>query len=117
MKLKDLAVNHDFYASDHNYYSNDAGDTFDNWSDFYEEFYDADIDLNLVIRWDIFKNENVQFDSYYMQVIIIAQRNGIYMPFIIRRIEENDVPQIIEFMEPHFKKILSIWNPLSNFYK
>lgn len=114
MKLKELAVDHDYYASDSNYYSNDAVGHYTTWADFYEEFHDADIDMNLVYRWDIGQREESK--RYYMQIIIIAQRKGIYMPIHIDYVDECDVPQIIEFMKPHFNKLLSIWEPLSNKY-
>jgi len=109
--LKDLAIDHDYYASDNNYYDRDAGGKYNTWADFYEEFKDADIDMNLVYRWDITKRE--KSERYYMQVVIIAQRKGIYMPIHIDYVDEKDVPQIKEFMKPHFDKLLSIWNPLS----
>jgi hypothetical protein len=112
MELKDLAIEHDYYASDSNYYSNDASGHYSTWADFYEEFKDADIDMNLVYRWDI--TEMDKSKRYYMQVVIIAQRKGIYMPIHIDYVDEKDVPQIKEFMKPHFDKLLSIWNPLSS---
>ena len=111
MKLKDLVIDHDYYASGSNYYSNDATQYYNTWADFYDEFHDADIDMNLVYRWDIYQREHSK--RYYMQIIIIAQRKGIYMPIHIDYIDKIDVPQIIEFMKPHFKKLLSIWEPLS----
>lgn len=112
MELKDLSIDHDYYASDSNYYSNDARGHYNTWADFYEEFKDADIDMNLVYRWDITKRD--ESGRYYMQVVIIAQRKGIYMPIHIDYVDEKDVPQIKEFMKPHFEKLLSIWNPLSS---
>lgn len=115
MTLKELAIEHDYYASDSNYYSNDAGCKYDTWADFYEEFKDADIDMNLVYRWDIFEREKSK--RYYMQIYIIGQRKGIYMPIYINYIDEQDVPQIKEFLKPHFEKLISIWQPLSNEFK
>ena len=114
MQLKDLAIKHDYYASDSNYYSSKAGGYFNTWSDFYEEFKDANIDSNLVYRWDIYKGciEGV----LCMNIVIIAQQKGIYMPIHISCVEEKDVEQIISFMKPHFEKLLSIWQPLSGFY-
>ena len=111
MNLKDLAIDHDYYTSGSNYYSNDASGHYNTWADFYEEFHDADIDMNLVFRWDIYKREESK--RYYMQIIIIAQRKGIYMPIHIDYVDEQDVPQIEQFMKPHFEKLLSIWQPLS----
>lgn len=109
LTLKDLAVKHDYYASDSNYYSNDASGHYNTWSDFYEEFHDADIDYNLVFRWDVMKKE--ESGRYYMQIIIIAQRKGIYMPIHIDYIDDKDADQIKEFMKPHMEKIKNIWQP------
>jgi hypothetical protein len=111
--LSDLAIDHPYYASGSNYYSNDAAGHYNTWADFYEEFHDADVDMNLVFRWDIRKSEE-KSKPYYMQVIIIAQRKGIYMPIHIDSVGEQDVPQIEQFMKPHFEKLLSIWQPLSD---
>ena len=109
--LKDLAIDHDYYASDSNYYSSDARGYYKTWADFYEEFKDVDIDMNLIYRWDITEDGNS--GRYKMQIIIIGQRKGIYMPVHIDSVFEEDVPQIKEFLKPHFEKLLSIWKPLS----
>ncbi len=114
MTLKELAVDHDYYASDGNYYSREATGHFNTWADFYEEYKDCDIDMNLVYRWDIHERE--KSGRYYMQVTIIGQRKGIYSPQLIDYVDEKDVPQIIEFMKPHFEKLLKIWNPLTEIY-
>lgn len=111
MTLQELAIDHDYYASGQNFYSNDASLHYNTWADFYEEFHDADVDLNLVFRWDIRQRE--QSKRCYMQIIMIVQRKGIYMPVHIDYVDEQDVPQIMEFMRPHFQKLLSIWQPLS----
>lgn len=111
LTLKDLAVKHDYYASDSNYYSNDAANHYNTWADFYKEFHDADIDYNLVFRWDI--DKDVDSGNYYMQVIIILQRKGIYMPIHINYVDDKDAMQIKEFMQPHMEKIKNIWQPFN----
>jgi hypothetical protein len=45
MKLKDLAIEHQYYCSDNNYYDSDAGKTWETMSEFLDEFEDADIDI------------------------------------------------------------------------
>lgn len=118
ISLKDLANQHDYYASKTNYYTpgTDAPQ-YHNWSAFYEEFKTADIDMNLVIRWDIYPNDEDDISKgYNMLVIIIAQGKGIYNPVSIQSIEEKDVPQILSFMKPHFEKLLKNWQPLSNLF-
>lgn len=112
MNLNDLSADHDYYASDSNYYSNEAGEEYDNWASFHEEYGDADIDMNLIMRWDI----NAADDTpclYYMQITMIKQRKGIYCPIRIKEVTDKDVDQIVAFMKPHFEKLIKIWKPLS----
>lgn len=116
MKLKDLATNHDYYASSSNYYSNEAGNEWNTWSEFYQEFREADVDMNLVYRWDIslIDDSKGHVDgNYQMQVIIIGQRKGLYLPHTISRIFEIDLPEILLYLKPHFQKLISIWQPIS----
>ena len=78
MNIQDLAVKHDYYASGCNFYSRDASKKYDTWADFYEDFHDADIDMNLVYRWDIHEREESK--RKWMEVFIIHQGKGIYSP-------------------------------------
>lgn len=114
MNLQELAIKHDYYTSDTNFYSNEATQRFNTWADFYEEYHDADVDMNLVFRWDVKKRDHS--NRYYMQIIIIIQRKGIYMPIHIDYVDEQDVPQIELFMKPHFEKLIKNWQPLSKLY-
>ena len=110
MSLKSLAIDHDYYASDSNYYSESVTSTYDTWEEFYSISKNADIDMNLVYRWDINQGND---GKYGMFLVIIGQRKGLYRPVIINSILEEDVEQIKEFLKPHFEKLMSIWKPLS----
>ena len=110
MKLKDLAVEHDYYASDSNYYSREVSGNYRTWADFYEEYHNADIDMNLVYRWDIHQREESK--RYYMELFIIGQRKGIYVPILIDYVDEEDVESIISFLQPHLNKLISLWKPI-----
>ena len=110
LTLKDLAVNHDYYCSDSNYYSNDASLYYETFSDFYDEFNDADVDMNLVFRWDLkFLEEN---NEYYLEIFQMKQRKGIFTPIHIEVFEEKDIPLFLEYLKPHIEKLKSIWKPL-----
>lgn len=109
LTLKDLAVEHDYYSSECNYYSNEAQQRYNTWADFYEKYCDADIDYNLVFRWDVYEREHS--GRYYMQIIIIGQRKGKYVPIIIDYVDDKDANQIRDFMKPHMEKIKNIWEP------
>jgi len=108
--LKELAVDHDYYASDSNYYSNNSGH-YTTFADFYDDFIDADIDMNLIFRWDIKKHD--ESERYYVEIFMILQRKGIYMPHMIDHIREEDVPKFIELVTKHWQKLISIWSPIS----
>ena len=117
LTLKDLCVDHDYYASSSNFYSNEATTHWSTWPSFYAEFKKADVDMNLVYRWDIhlIDMEKGPCDgNYQMQIIIIGQRKGIYLPQIIDRVFEIDAPEIVSYLMPSFHKLISIWSPLSN---
>lgn len=108
--LKDLAVDHDYYCSDTNYFSNDARIEYDTFADFYEEFHDADVDMNLVFRWDLHERENSE--RHYLELFMIQQRKGIFTPIFINYFDEKDVPLFLKYINPHIEKIKSIWRPL-----
>lgn len=108
MKLKDLAIDHDYYCSDNNYYSNDASMDFEDFDEFMMEFENADVDMNLVFRWDIHEEQ----DNYRLEIFMIQQRKGIFKPINVKTITEDDVPRLIEYLKPHLKKLKSLWRPL-----
>lgn len=112
MELKDLAVKHDYYCSMGNYYSNEPGETFKTWKDFYNEYHDADVDMNLIFRFDVslIDDQDVGL-GYEMKVFMMHQRKGIFAPHNIEKVEEEDVESILSLLSGHFKKIQNIWSP------
>ena len=110
VKIKDLAIDHDYYCSESNYYSNDPGDTWDSWPEFYDEYIDGDIDMNLIFRWDIHKHE--KSDRYWMEVFIIHQRKGIFAAHKISIVIDEDVESILELLQKHINKLKKIWMPI-----
>lgn len=108
--LEQLAVKHDYYCSGENFYSNDASEKFDTFADFYEEFYAADVDMNLVFRWDLIQREESK--RYYMEIFQIRQRKGIFSPIHISYFDEKDIPLFLKYIKPHMEKLKNIWKPL-----
>jgi hypothetical protein len=111
MKIKDLAVKHNYYASESNYYSNECSFNYDTWKDFHNEMGDSNTDMNLVYRWDVNQSEDEQ--TYYMEVFIIGQRKGKYMASFIEVVTDEDVKSIVEYLNKSWKKLNQIWLPLS----
>jgi len=109
MKISDLAVNHDYYCSESNYYSNEAKQGYSKWPEFYNEYFDCDIDMNLIFRWDIKKHDS---GEYHMEMFMIQQRKGIFVPIEIKSVNDNDCDSILELLHKHLDKLKKIWMPI-----
>lgn len=110
MKIADIAIDHDYYSSGSNYYSNEARVAFSHWPAFIDEFGDADEDMNLCYRWDVYRDDH---DRFYMEISMMRQRKGIYTPIHIGSVTDEDVPSIIEYLGRHWAKLQRLWCPIS----
>lgn len=114
IKLKDLADRHPYYCCDVNYYSNKAAQRNETFEEFLDEWSGADLDYNLLFRWDVIENdEDEKENTYFFKAFFILQRKGIFMPVHVDVIEEKDVPSLLEFLKPYQCKMQKIWEPLS----
>lgn len=114
IKLRDLAVEHPYYASDSNFFSNEAGMTHATMTDFLDEFEDADVDMNQVFRFDVFPARDkydVPQDTYSAQIIIIHQRKGIYSPHTIKSIKEGEVERFVKYLTEQHNNMKMLWRP------
>jgi len=113
-----LLVEHPYHCSTNNYYSNNATKTYENFSDFLEDFGDADIDLNLIFRFDIHEvepddEEGRKEGTYYAWIFIIHQRKGIFGPTIINSFTEEDEIIAIPLLLAHWEVLKKMWEPIS----
>lgn len=109
-KLKELAVDHPYYCSESNYYSREPGETYQTMTDFLNEFEDADVDMNLCFRWDIYQKENSE--RFYGEVFLMLQRKGIFMPCRIDDISEQEVDRFEVYAKKHFATLMAMWAPI-----
>lgn len=114
MTLKELAIDHEYYCSDHNYYSNDCYFSSANWQEFIDEMGGADLDMNLLFRWDItpYDEEIEDKKGFYMQLFYMQQRKGRFIICNIESVTDEDVPNIIKFLTPRFLHLKKLWLPL-----
>ena len=112
MTLEQLAIDHPYYCSDNNYYSNDCFFEHDEWAEFFTEMGDIDKDYNLLFRWDIKPKEDVT--GYYMQLFFMQQRQGRFVIHQISNIQENNIPQIMEYLTGYYELLQRIWEPISS---
>lgn len=116
-ELEKLAMaKHPYYCSSTNYNAGGGGGMkFDTMEDFLDEFEDAEIDYNMVFRWDVKKqidDEDNELDGYCAEVFIMLQRKGIFLPCMITNIREDDVPRFKTYLGKHFEQIKELWRPI-----
>ena len=110
-ELEKLSVKHPYYCSDNNYYSSDAGDIYETMTEFLNVFADIDTDMNLCFRFDVIKKENE--DGYRAEVFIMQQRKGIFAPYIIHSINEEEAIKFKKYLQKHWQKLKEMWEPLT----
>lgn len=111
IKFKDLLVDHSYYCSDSNYYSNDALVKYDTWDDFYSEFGNSDLDFNLCFRFDVYENDDS--DKYYAEVFMMQQRKGRFVPICIEEVNESNLEEIVKWLTPRWEYLKLLWKPIS----
>lgn len=106
--LSKLATKHPYYCS------NDAGASWETMTDFLDGMESADIDMNLVFRWDIRPRDEDNPGRYYAEVFIIHQRKGIFSPHQIERVSEDEAIRFHAYLEKHWAVLKTMWEPLSS---
>jgi len=106
-------IEHPYYCSSNNYFSNDCCKKYETWKEFYEEEGGSDFDLNLLFRFDWRTPESgwVEEGGDILELFYVQQRKGLFRSVIIKinRDEEEDV---IKFLTSRFRWLLKLWSPL-----
>ena len=115
-------VDHSYYCSDSNFYKNDVGQRYDSWADWIGAWDSADLDMNLLFRWDWIEPDPADYTlapsdgetplGPQMWLFYILQRKGIYMPHMVC-VTRDDEPAIRSWLQPRMAHIVDLWAPLS----
>lgn len=112
---------HDYYCNEGNFYSNDCGAHYKRLSEFLEAEGEADLDYNLVFRWDWVEGEDcgaqgfngdVNYRNGLLKVFFMGQRKGLFR-FATVEVCRADEGAVKEYLEPRFKHMMELWSPLS----
>lgn len=113
MTLKELSVDHPYYCSESNFYSNECTFQYENWDGFWQEMGDADPHMNLLFRWDIHEHEDAP-GTYRMDLFFMHQRKGRFICNQIASIQETDVPAIVNYLTDSYQHLQKLWEPVSS---
>ncbi len=112
MKKKLYEIEHHYYCSDNNYFSNECTWEYSSWDEFYDEHRDDDIDMNLIFRWDWNKDDDEETGDI-LQLSVIRQRKGIFGCYLIH-VTEDDENKIKEFLMPHAQYMKHLWEGIDD---
>ena len=115
-------ADHDYYCNRGNYYApgNDQPQChYKSWADFISAEGDADMDFNLLFRWDWYEggfggSEFTGDDNYRngeLQLCWIGQRKGLYRWATIE-VCRADEPVVREWLQPRLNHFAALWLPL-----
>ena len=108
-------VDHPYYCEAGNYHSSDAATEWESWEAFIGSYRHADVDMNLVFRWD-WHHQNPDDEGWgggsWMFIGIMGQRKGAYWPHIIKNMKPEDEPEVREYLTRHLDTIKQLWAPL-----
>ena len=93
-----------------NFHSRKAGLVYQTFDDFYDDFSTADINWNLIFRWDVKRRET---GSCFCELHMLQQRKGAYTPILIEELREKDEIELLDFLQAHWDYLQDIWAPLS----
>jgi hypothetical protein len=124
-------VDHPYYCSDQNFYVGSREQTwgssmsYDSWAEFLEEMGEADLDLNLIFRWDWEKYTPASYEEDYgeppeegqslstLKLYYMYQRKGAFKPIEIRHMKDEDEPAVREFLKRRWDHLRVLWAPIS----
>jgi hypothetical protein len=119
-------VDHPYYCNEGNYYASSAdglGPQFKTFATFLAEWGDANLDMNLVFRWDWTEggdqagepfNGDVNYRNGVLKVFIMGQRKGLYNWATVE-VCRADEPAVRDYLLPRLQRLMDLWSPMIRF--
>jgi hypothetical protein len=115
-------ANHPYYCNEGNYYTSESiGAEYKSWGEFVASEGDADLDMNLIFRFDWLEGEDHDLlpyngDDYYrngkLMLFYMGQRKGLYRYCSIE-VCRADEPAVSEWLMIRWNHMKLLWAPLS----
>ncbi|MEL4181205.1 hypothetical protein [Roseateles sp. PN1] len=121
-------VDHPYYCAEGGYFHTQAHhktiNEYKSWSDFLASMADADLDMNLLFRWDWSEvnydiegeelpafNGDVNYRNGRLSLFFMHQRNGFHSTGIVE-VCRADEPAVIAYLQTRLNYLLKLWAPL-----
>lgn len=115
-------VKHPYYCNEGNFFARESVcDEHKTWAGFFAEYKDADMDMNLVFRWDWQEGEDygageftgdVNYRNGRLLIFWMGQRKGLYRYSVVE-VCRSDEPAVLEFLRPRWEHMKALWAPIA----
>lgn len=113
MKLSE--VEHDYYCNDANYFGGQCLQEFSSWQSFLDEQGDADMDYNLLFRWDWRPaGEDWGLESDTLCLYYVGQRKGLFRIVHVSGVTKADEAEIRAWLSLRWEHLVRLWSPVSS---
>lgn len=102
-------IDHPYYCNLGNYGINNCGQEYESWQDFFDAEGNADMDYNLVFRWDWKKataDNELDFDTLF--VFFMGQRKGLYR-WVEIEISDADEDAVRAWLKTRWDYLKTVW--------
>lgn len=116
-------IDHAYYCNEGNYYApgNDQPVArYSRWQDFIDEQGDADLDMNLLFRFDFIPPRNDEEEIVFvgdenyrdctLKLFYIGQRKGLYR-WVTVDVCRADEPMVREWLKKRWDHMKELWSP------
>jgi hypothetical protein len=118
--FKKLLVDHPYYCSPGCYWvkQSQCHTNYQSWEDFFEQYGDADKDMNFVWRWDLRdeteddETEDKDEPEYCLEIFMMGQRKARPQSFCIR-VKPEDEDAIVTYLQGFWERMQEMWAPIS----
>lgn len=104
-------VDHPYYCSESNFFSNDCHIDYDTWELFLESEGPGtdtdDMSMNLLFRWDWDK------PSKRLSLFFMGQRKGLFRVVFVRGMSADEEPAVREWLQKRWAHLQLLWEPIS----
>ena len=102
-------VEHPFYMNEGCYFSNECHNEYSSFDSFLEEWGDADMDYNWIIRWDWVLDST---GNDLLKIQFFIQRKSYPISCDIR-VTKSDHKRVVEFLKPYAEYMKRMWEPFT----
>lgn len=101
-------VEHDYYCAEGCYYSSEPHNEFPSWEAFLDEEGDADLDMNLLFRWDWDRTEKT------LKLYFMGQRKALPRSVFIRAMHADEEPSVRAWLAKRWTHLRNLWAPVGD---